>query len=106
MNLVAKEGALVNQRSGALLLSENAGAFFEMGDYAFTISPFDIYGTAQVMHQVLTTPQEERAVAAKALKDIVRANDVKQWFKIQLNDALDAFAETPSSPTNEHLIKT
>jgi trehalose 6-phosphate synthase len=107
MNLVAKEGALVNQRNGALLLSENAGAFFEMGDYAFTISPFDIYGTAQAMHQVLTTPQEERAESAEALKNIVRANDVKQWFEIQLNDALRTFAETSQlPPTDKHLIKT
>lgn len=106
MNLVAKEGALVNQRNGALLLSENAGAFFEMGEHAFTISPFDIYGTAQVMHQILTTPQEERGVAAEALKNIVRANDVKQWFEIQLNDALDAFTEPQISLQKGKLLKT
>lgn len=106
MNLVAKEGTLVNQRNGSLLLSENAGAYYEMGEYASTISPFDIYGTAKAMHKALSTPQEELAVSAEALRNIVRANDVKQWFDIQLNDALRAFEEIPqASPTDEQLIK-
>ena len=32
MNLVAKEGPLVNQRDGVLVLSENAGSHEELGD--------------------------------------------------------------------------
>src|SRR5438874_2472017 len=42
MNLVAKEGALLNRRDGVLVLSENAGAHEELGPWAMTINPFDV----------------------------------------------------------------
>ncbi len=60
MNLVAKEGALVNERGGVLVLSELAGAFYELGDHALTISPYDVYSTAEALHQALTMPLDER----------------------------------------------
>ena len=41
MNLVAKEGPLCNTRHGVLVLSENAGAHEEIGDFALTVNPFD-----------------------------------------------------------------
>ena len=34
MNLVAKEAPLVNERDGVLVLSENAGAHEELGEWA------------------------------------------------------------------------
>jgi trehalose 6-phosphate synthase len=88
MNLVAKEGVIVNQRDGVLVLSENAGAFFELGEDALTVSPFDVYGTAQMMHQALTMSADERRERAEKLKTRVRQNDIKQWFNQQLQDAL------------------
>ena len=88
MNLVAKEGVLVNQRSGVLLLSEHAGAFYELGDHALTVSSFDIYGTAQAMNAALTMPLDEREKRAKALRAIVEQADVRRWFYDQLDDAL------------------
>ena len=39
LNLVAKEAFLVNERDGALVLSENAGAHEELGDWAVTVEP-------------------------------------------------------------------
>jgi len=104
MNLVAKEGALVNQRDGVLLLSEHAGAFYELGDYALTVSPFDVYSTANAMHDSLTMPYEERAKRAEELKTIVRKAGVKAWFFSQVQDALQASnnqdkkASTPETP--------
>ena len=38
MNLIAKE-ALVNERSGVLVLSENAGAHEELGAFALSVNP-------------------------------------------------------------------
>lgn len=92
MNLVAKEGALVNERDGVLVLSEHAGAFFELGDYALTVSPFDVYGTAKALHTALTMPAEARKTNADALRNIVESADVKQWFYTQLEDALEALS--------------
>ena len=44
LNLVAKEAFLLNTRDGALVLSENAGAHEELGDWAVTVDPFDVSG--------------------------------------------------------------
>jgi trehalose 6-phosphate synthase len=88
MNLVAKEGVLVNDKDGVLILSEYAGAFYELGNHALTVSPFDVYGTAEAMHTALTMSQEERHSRASTLRDIVTQADVREWFAAQVEDAL------------------
>ena len=104
MNLVAKEGALVNQKDGVLVLSEYAGAFFELGEESLTVSPFDIHSTAQAIHHALTMPPEERAQRASVLRQKVEINNVNQWFYAQVEDALRDLAMnenssfTPSTP--------
>jgi trehalose 6-phosphate synthase len=90
MNLVAKEGVLVNRKHGVLLLSEYAGAFYELGEFALTISPFDVYSTAEALHKALTMPMDERRKRAEALRAIVMENDVREWFAAQVDDALRA----------------
>ncbi len=96
MNLVAKEGALVNRKNGVLLLSEYAGAFYELGEYALTASPFDVFGTAKAIHQALTMPAEERRQRAEKLRAIVSGKDVREWFQAQVDDALRAISSQPS----------
>ena len=98
MNLVAKEGVLVNQREGVLILSESAGAFFELGDHALTVSPYDVYGTANAMHKALTMPAEERQERSEKLKDIVRKNNVRKWFENQIADALKEINANKATP--------
>jgi trehalose 6-phosphate synthase len=90
MNLVAKEGALVNQRDGVIVLSESAGAVYELGDHALQVSPFDVHGMASAMHQGLTMAADERHKRAAAMHKIVRSADVKTWFYDQVDDALTA----------------
>lgn len=107
MNLVAKEGALLNERDGVLVLSEHAGAFYELGDHALSVSPFDIHGTAEMIHRALTMPAEERTSRADALRKLVQAADVKMWFGAQVEDALAESARnaknlaTSSTPSAE-----
>lgn len=106
MNLVAKEGALINGRDGVLLLSEHAGAYYELGEFAMTVSPFDVYSTAQAMHQALIMPHEARSERAKALREIVRRSGIQMWFQNQVADALasqdknDSTPDTPSTSTS------
>lgn len=88
MNLVAKEGVLVNERQGVLVLSELAGAAYELGEQALTISPFDVYATARAMHTGLTMPPMERAERATALREVVMQADVRAWFAAQVSDAV------------------
>lgn len=90
MNLVAKEGALVNQKQGVLVLSEHAGAFYELREHALNVSPFDVYGTAVAMHKALTMEMAERQAHAAGLRQIVQQTDVRLWFYNQVKDALRA----------------
>ena len=60
MNLVAKEGPMVNERAGVSILSENTGAHEELGEYALSVNPFDIQQLADTIHAALTMPADER----------------------------------------------
>ena len=60
MNLVAKEGPMVNERAGVSILSENTGAHEELGEYALSVNPFDIQELADSIHAALTMPRDER----------------------------------------------
>jgi trehalose 6-phosphate synthase len=91
MNLVAKEAPLVNGRDGVLILSENAGAHEELGEWALTVNPFDVYGQATAIHEALTMSAEERRRRAAALAAYVREHDVEEWIEGQLTD-LDRIA--------------
>jgi trehalose 6-phosphate synthase len=86
MNLVAKEAPLVNQRDGVLILSENAGAHAELGEWALTVNPFDVAGQAQAIHQALTMAADERHRRLEAIRTHVREHDVTEWIGAQLAD--------------------
>ncbi len=86
MNLVAKEGPLVNARDGVLVLSENAGAHEELGEWAVTVNPFDVWGQAEALHEALTMEPQERARRAAAIQAQVRENDVTKWVQALLAD--------------------
>ena len=89
LNLVAKEAPLVNERDGVLILSENAGAHEELGEWAVTINPFDVSGQARAIHEALTMPGEERRRRRDAIAAYVRDHDLEHWLDAQLAD-LDA----------------
>jgi trehalose 6-phosphate synthase len=86
MNLVAKEGPLVNERDGVSLLSENTGAHEELGEFALSVNPFDVQEQADAMHRALTMSAEERGWRAAGLKRIISARDPGDWVDDQLRD--------------------
>ncbi|HEX6761844.1 MAG TPA: trehalose-6-phosphate synthase [Gaiellaceae bacterium] len=86
LNLVAKEGPLVNRCGGVLVLSENAGAHEELGEWALTVSPFDVLGQAEAMHAALSMDAPERERRAAALASEVRAHDLGRWISGLLDD--------------------
>ena len=65
MNLVAKEAPLVNERDGVVVLSENAGAHAELGEWALTVNPFDVEGQAEAIENALAMDADERRAAAQ-----------------------------------------
>jgi trehalose 6-phosphate synthase len=85
MNLVAKEGPILNARDGVLVLSERTGAFQQLEPGVLVISPLDIYGTAEAMHRALTMPVEERRALAERLRSIIQDHDIVDWLNQQLN---------------------
>ncbi len=86
MNLVAKEAALVNRGDGVLALSENAGAYEELGEFAVTLHPFDIQQQADAMYGALTMDADERRHRMAAAAAQVRDHDVAEWLGGQLRD--------------------
>jgi trehalose 6-phosphate synthase len=86
MNLVAKEGPLVNERDGVSLLSENTGAHEELGEFALSVNPFDVQEQADAMHRALTMSEEERRWRAEGLMKLVTARDPGHWVDDQLRD--------------------
>jgi len=89
LNLVAKEAFLVNERDGVLVLSENAGAHEELGEWALTVNPIDVSGQADALHAALTLDPVERRRRADAIRKHVRRHDIREWVDLQLSD-LDA----------------
>jgi trehalose 6-phosphate synthase len=86
MNLVAKEGPLVNERKGVSLLSENTGAHEELGEFALSVNPFDVQEQADAIHRALTMAADERSWRAEGLKKIIAARDPGDWVDDQLRD--------------------
>jgi trehalose 6-phosphate synthase len=86
MNLVAKEGPLVNERGGVSILSENTGAHEELGEFALSVNPFDIQETANAIHAALAMRPDERERRLSGLKEIVTARDPGDWIDDQLAD--------------------
>src|SRR5207253_3302201 len=86
MNLVAKEGPMVNERAGVSILSENTGAHEELGDCALSVNPFDIQELADSIHAALTMDLPERRQRIRGLKESVTARDPGDWVDDQLAD--------------------
>jgi trehalose 6-phosphate synthase len=92
MNLVAKEAPLVNTRDGVVVLSENAGAHAELGDWALTVNPFDVEGQADAIVEALALDVEDRRRRLHAIRAHVRSHDLNAWVD-SLLAALDRIAE-------------
>jgi len=101
MNLVAMEGPLVNRRHGALILSENAGAFARLGRHALAVNPFDVAETADAIGAALELPREERIRRSRGLTRAVLTRNPVRWLTAQLRD-LDAVTGS-GSQRPEHI---
>ncbi len=89
LNLVASELALVSDRDAVLALSPEAGAWERLHPAALRVPPFDIAGTAAVLHEALTMPTAERAERAATLRSIAEARTPADWLADQLAAAAD-----------------
>jgi trehalose 6-phosphate synthase len=84
LNLVASEGALVNDRDAVLALSPEAGSWERLGEAALRTPPFDVAGTAAVLHHAITLPADERSAKARRLRALAEARTPAHWLDDQL----------------------
>jgi alpha,alpha-trehalose-phosphate synthase [UDP-forming] len=96
MNLVALEYCASRvDGDGALVLSEFTGAAQVLGPQALLVNPFAAHRSAEILHQALEMPTEERQRRMKALRRRVAGCDVNDWLADVLRAAL---REQPPSP--------
>ena len=100
MNLVAKEGAIVNERDGVIVLSEGAGANEQLDHLTLPVAPCDISGTADALYAALTMPADERRQRATGLRRAVEEADITRWLHDQLDDLL-MISAARSASSNE-----
>ena len=84
LNLVAKEGPIVNEREGILLLTREAGAFDELSGLVSEVHAYDITQTAQAMSDALDMDPAQRHDLATDLVEVVRSRNPQIWFDEQI----------------------
>ena len=80
MNLVAKEGPIVNRADGVLALSRDAGAWAELSSEALMVEPYDVSGTAAALRSALNMSGSERKRRAAALRELAPGLAPARWF--------------------------
>jgi trehalose 6-phosphate synthase len=84
MNLVVKEGGLLNQRSGVIILSRTVGAHDTLGEQVVSIAPLALDETTRALHHALTMSSEERTRRAHKIRAILTEEDAVRWFGRQI----------------------
>lgn len=87
LNLVAKEGPLVNARDGVLCLSPETGAFEELHEAALGVHPWDVSQTADALHRALSMRPAERAARAARLRALSVVHTPQTWLDALVSHA-------------------
>ena len=87
LNLVAKEGPILNGTDGVLALSREAGAWEELSGVALEVNPYDVAGTADVLAAALSMSPEARRAHAAAVARVAGARDTRAWLDDLLAEA-------------------
>lgn len=94
MNLVAKEGAIVNQCDGVIVLSRTAGAFQQLAKGSIPTSPVDVEETAEALYDALMLSPDERKIKATTARQAVERSDLTAWITGQIHDINDLLERT------------
>lgn len=80
LNLVAKEGPLLNRRDGVVCLSREAGAFAELAPAVEMVHPFDLDQTASALSTALDRSADDRASRSAHLRALAGARTPRIWL--------------------------
>lgn len=100
MNLVSKEGPVLNEADGVLVLSRGAGSFDELGGHAVEIDDaLDVDATAGALERALEMEPVEKRRRAEALRKAAGARLPSDWIDAQLDDLSEIRAgRKPTTP--------
>jgi trehalose 6-phosphate synthase len=84
LNLVAKEGPMLNEHDGVLVLSREAGVWEELGDAALEVNPYDVRATRETLALALSMDPADRAAHAAAVRKAASARTPRHWLDDQL----------------------
>jgi trehalose 6-phosphate synthase len=87
LNLVAKEGPMLNRRDGVVCLSPEAGAYDELGPAVLEAHPYDLDQTASALHTALSMPADVRREQAARLRDLASVHTPASWLQAQISAA-------------------
>jgi trehalose 6-phosphate synthase len=87
LNLVAKEGPVLNRRDGVVCLSREAGSFDELQEAVLEVHPYDIEQCAAALDDALTMPLDERAARAARLRELAIRRSPADWLADLVREA-------------------
>ena len=102
MNIVAKEGSVVNENNGVLILSSGAGCYEELKDGAICINPFDLRQTAESIDMALLMDETTKAQMIAKTRTAIQINDLNKWVSDQLMDIEAVMHEKTKLKFNEN----
>ncbi len=82
-NLVAKEGPVLNERDGVLVLSRDAGAADVLAEGALMVNAYDVEAQADALHEALVMAPQERRRRLALLREGAALGDPASWFSQQ-----------------------
>jgi len=87
LNLVAKEGPMMNRRDGVVCLSPEAGSYDELAPAVLDAHPYDLDQTAGALHTALSMPAGARREQATRLRELAGAHTPATWLQAQISAA-------------------
>jgi trehalose 6-phosphate synthase len=87
LNLVAKEGPIVNRRDGVVCLSPEAGSYDELEPAVLEAHPYDLDQTAGALHTALSMPADARREQATRVRELVAVHTPASWLQAQISAA-------------------
>ncbi len=91
MNVVSKEGPLVNETNGGMILSEQAGSYEELKDYVINVDPYDVAGTSEAIYKAVTMNENDKIRNSLCLKNVIENHTINDWISEQFHDVEGKF---------------